>query len=453
MNPKREVVLVLLLVACVQGFGLLKSFGTSIRSVHSNVHGCRRSVRRELLILGSVVDKILNTEREREDTKADIPMPDMDFSLKVVPETFVENSDHILELDPTELHPPPPIADFADLEIPTASPPIEDDAQIDEEHQVLYLKAQHAEVVRYSSEGWFWVLASLDKSKILRRIAKHMAAVMSWTCLLTLLHVRGNLRPFLVRDSGPINLLISQLTLLLVFRTNSAYERSWQSRGMLEELVNSSRQLAICLRRALQSAAMGHDRTYFLRERYVALLGVLPNLLLAHAAYAPEGKKIVSDARLSYEDQRAILEASNTPLRCIQLMRESLEDLPSRSIDLGQVDSIFDRLISIIGGAEKIVRTPVPKSYSRHTSRFLTLACLYYPLVLLPTLGVLTLPTMLFFCWALMGIEEIGHIIENSWEPEVRNDILNTEYIIDIINKDVQDIMAFGNTPPALLST
>ena len=189
---------------------------------------------------------------------------------------------------------------------------------------------------------------------------------------------------------------------------------------------------------------MGADRTDTLRDRYVALLGVLPKLLLAHAAYAPEGKKVLRDARLSYEDQRAILEASNAPLRCIQLLRDSLEDLPSRSIDLTQVDSIFDRIISIIGGAEKIVRTPVPKSYSRHTSRFLTLALLYYPLVLLPTLGVLTLPTMLFFCWALMGIEEIGHIIENSWEPDVRNDIMNTDHIIDIIEKDIKDIMAFG---------
>jgi predicted membrane chloride channel (bestrophin family) len=398
-------------------------------------HGSRRSIRKSLLILGSVDPNYVG----------DIPTPDMDFSLKVAPETFVENSNHILELDPTELHPPPPIPQLADyLDLPMASPPIEDDAQIDDEHQVLYLKAQHAEVVRYSSEGWFWVIASLDKSKILRRITKHMAAVMSWAGILTMLHAKGHLRPFLVRDPGPINLLFAQLSLLLVFRTNSAYERMWHSRGMLEELVNSSRQVAIRLRRALHSAAMGPDRTAFLRDRYVALLGVLPKLLLAHAAYAPEGKKIVSDARLSYDDQRAILEASNTPLRCIQLMRESLEDLPSRSIDLAQVDSIFDRLIGIIGGAEKIVRTPVPKSYSRHTSRFLTLALLYYPLVLLPTLGVLTLPTMLFFCWALMGIEEIGHIIENSWEPEVRNDIMNTEHIVDIIEKDIKDIMTFG---------
>ena len=432
--------LVLILLNVVYSEGL-----SEFRRVRANPSGLkmRKTLRKDLHVLGSVVNNLRSGNGENGADVTEIPMKNIDFSIKELPETFVEKTLHNLELEPAEIH--PPVGNIEHLDIPMTSPPIDEESSVDEEHQMLYLRAQHAEVVRYSSEGWVWVITSLGKSKILRRISKHLAAVMTWTGILTALHAKGLLRRFLIRDAGPINLLIAQLSLLLVFRTNSAYERMWHSRGMLEELVNSSRQLAISIRRSLRSASMGTERTKYLKQRYIALLGILPKLLLAHAAYEPEGKKILADARLSYEDQRVILEASNSPLRCIQLMRESLEELPSRSIDLGQVDGIFDRLVGIIGGAEKIVRTPVPKSYSRHTSRFLTFACLYYPFVLLPTLGILTLPTMLFFCWSLMGIEEIGHIIENSWEPDVRNDIMNTEHIIDIIDKDIRDIMAFGD--------
>lgn len=257
------------------------------------------------------------------------------------------------------------------------------------------------------------------------------------------MHMRGLLKKFVIRDPGPINLLISQLSLLLVFRTNSAYERMWHSRGLLEDLVNCSRQLAITMRRALRAAAMDEERTTTLRNRYVTMLTILPKLLLTHAAYEAETRTLVKNSDMRFDDQRCILDASNAPLRCIQLMQDSLEALPSRSIDMGQVNGIFERLVNVIGGAERIVRTPVPKSYSRHTSRFLSLTVMYYPLVLLPSIGIKTIPTMLFFCWALMGIEEIGHIIENPWEPQVRNDLLNTEYVVDIINKDVKDIMRY----------
>lgn len=385
-----------------------------------------------------------SSTRNMEETKKkfDMPVPEMDFSVKHIAETFIENSEHVLMLEANTTAKGP--IDLKGFKVPTAIPAIEEEFSQEEEYQLLYLKAQHNEVVRYSSEGWFWVLASVFHSKIFYRIGKHVFASLLWTSCLCILHLRGLLKRFTIADSGPINLLIAQLSLLLVFRTNSAYERMWLSRGILEDLVNCSRQLAIALEGALKAAKMDATRTGFLRNRYVAMLTTLPKLLLTHVAYEAETKKLVKNSEMKFSDQKSILDASNAPLRCIQLMQDSLDELPSRSIDRAQVDSMFARLVNIIGGAEKIVRTPVPKSYSRHTSRFLSLCVMYYPLVLLPTLGLRTIPTMLFFCWALMGIEEIGHIIENPWEPDVRNDLLNTEHVVDIITRDIKDIMRFN---------
>lgn len=412
----------------VAGHGGKKFLGTALRS---------NSVYKDLLEESDPHNSI-------EKLTAEIPVQDIDFSVKSIPETFVENSEHVIELESLNTS-SNALTAIEGFEIPTATPSIEEDLNQEEEYEYLYLKAQHSEVVRYSSEGWFWVLFSLGKSNILRRISKHVIASLLWTGMLTMLHMRGLLKKFVIRDPGPINLLIGQLSLLLVFRTNSAYERTWMSRGLLEDLVNCSRQLAITLKRALRAAAMDEARTTELKNRYVAMITMLPKLLLTHVAYEAETSRLVKSSDMNFDDQCCVLEASNAPLRCIQLMQDSLEALPSRSIDQyrSQISSIFERLVNIIGGAERVVRTPVPKSYSRHTSRFLSITVMYYPLVLLPSIGIRTIPTMLFFCWALMGVEEIGHIIENPWEPQVRNDLLNTEHVVDIINKDVKDIMRF----------
>jgi len=58
----------------------------------------------------------------------------------------------------------------------------------------------------------------------------------------------------------------------------------------------------------------------------------------------------------------------------------------------------------------------VPLTYSRHTSRSLTLWCGTLPLVLVDMLGLAALPAMAGLCWCLFGIEELGHLIEQPFQ-------------------------------------
>jgi hypothetical protein len=51
-------------------------------------------------------------------------------------------------------------------------------------------------------------------------------------------------------------------------------------------------------------------------------------------------------------------------------------------------------LINCVGMCERILMTQVPKSYSRHTSRFLSIYSLTLPLVLVQQLGVFTPPVV-----------------------------------------------------------
>lgn len=73
-------------------------------------------------------------------------------------------------------------------------------------------------------------------------------------------------------------------------------------------------------------------------------------------------------------------------------------------------------LVHVIGAAEKLVRTPVPLSYVRHSSRFLSLYVLTLPLTLVNNMHSLLVPAAVGAAsWALFSIEEIGHLVEEPF--------------------------------------
>ena len=84
---------------------------------------------------------------------------------------------------------------------------------------------------------------------------------------------------------------------------------------------------------------------------------------------------------------------------------------------LSTMGAEIGQLSDALSGCEKIVQTPVPLSYSRHTSRFLTMWCGFLPFAIVKDLGWLSLPVMGIISWLLYGLEEIGHLIEQPFIP------------------------------------
>ena len=72
-----------------------------------------------------------------------------------------------------------------------------------------------------------------------------------------------------------------------------------------------------------------------------------------------------------------------------------------------------EELISLLGKAERIKGTPVPLSYSRHTSRFFSVYTFTLPLAMAQHMALWLLPlTVGVISWVIFATEEIGHIIE-----------------------------------------
>lgn len=57
----------------------------------------------------------------------------------------------------------------------------------------------------------------------------------------------------------------------------------------------------------------------------------------------------------------------------------------------------------------------MPASYSRHTSRFLSIWCFTLPFVLVNSMQWLMIPVVMLISWSLFVIEEVGHAIEDPF--------------------------------------
>jgi putative membrane protein len=76
------------------------------------------------------------------------------------------------------------------------------------------------------------------------------------------------------------------------------------------------------------------------------------------------------------------------------------------------LQQLVQGLIDHLSGMERIVNTPIPKSYSIHLKQCVTLYLFSLPFILVRELGWATVPIVTVVAFTLMGIESIADIIE-----------------------------------------
>jgi putative membrane protein len=119
----------------------------------------------------------------------------------------------------------------------------------------------------YDPRKWFDILFQFHQSDTLRKLARLIliislyAGIAAWV---EFHYFRNTTNPYLKNLNQMHGLLGFALSLLLVFRTNTAYDRWWEGRKLWGSLVNNSRNLAIKLQAMLQPTD-AHNRDFFKR--------------------------------------------------------------------------------------------------------------------------------------------------------------------------------------------
>jgi putative membrane protein len=76
---------------------------------------------------------------------------------------------------------------------------------------------------------------------------------------------------------------------------------------------------------------------------------------------------------------------------------------------------LLDTMVEVVGGCERILKTPIPLAYAIHLKQLILLYCLTIPFQVVSELQWWTAPIVALISFAVFGVEEIGIEIENPF--------------------------------------
>lgn len=122
-------------------------------------------------------------------------------------------------------------------------------------------------MVKYNPKDWFKLIFQFHKSDTFRKLFWIMASVALYAWIITYLEI-NYFHPGKLNYAVIYSLLGFVLSLLLVFRTNTAYDRWWEGRKAWGSLVNSSRNLGLKLGAMLPENAPEREQFFVLISNY-----------------------------------------------------------------------------------------------------------------------------------------------------------------------------------------
>jgi putative membrane protein len=288
-------------------------------------------------------------------------------------------------------------------------------------------------MIVYKSSDWWEALRHLRASGIVRLLLKRVLFVGLYATAVTALVIRFDTLNVAV-DKEFFSFLGIMLSLLLVFRTNTAYDRFYEGRRLWGQLVNNCRNLAVLLHTRLPAEDYA-TRTYLAR-----LLSNFPIALDGHLRSGVRFEKLEAVEPGFIEHLQTV---RHVPSRLSAMLQEFYEELLREErilpTHLITIQRHHEALLDVAGACERIKSTPIPFSYSYFIKGFISVFILIMPFNLLDTYQWLTVPITMFGAYALLGVEMIGDEIEDPFGKD-SNDLPLTQ-ISNRIRANVHEIL------------
>jgi putative membrane protein len=99
-------------------------------------------------------------------------------------------------------------------------------------------------------------------------------------------------------------------------------------------------------------------------------------------------------------------------------------------------------MVDVLGGCERILKTPIPPAYSIHLKQLLLIYCLTLPFQIVSQLQWWTAPIVCLVSFAVFGIEEIGIEIENPFGDDLND--LPLDNICRTMKINIEDLISFA---------
>lgn len=287
-------------------------------------------------------------------------------------------------------------------------------------------------MLSYNTKDWFSFIFRFHKSDTFSKLLPIMFGIGAYAGIIGYLEVEFWQ---LTNDDyiSNINLMHGMLgfviSLLLVFRTNTAYDRWWEGRKLWGSLVNNSRNMALKLAAILPEE---EDRRFFRKNiaNYASVLHV-------HLNDSDTAKQLFDGLDLDIDHHK------HKPNQVAAQLFKKLNDLYNQGKITGDQLIILNAeavsFTDICGACERIKNTPIPYSYSAFIKKFIFFYVMTLPFGYAFNLGYYVAPVVVFIFYVLASLELIAEEIEDPFGTD-END-LPTRKISENIRKHVEELL------------
>lgn len=291
-------------------------------------------------------------------------------------------------------------------------------------------------MISYNPKKWVRFIFSLHKVDTIRKMFPLLMAMVVYSWLVAFLEIEY----FQLSENSQLknvslihSLLGFAISILLVFRTNTAYDRWWEGRRHWGALVNNCRNLAAKLSVILPQGDPS-------RQLFAQLIASFPFALMAHLQ--SEEIRWMLDENKHPEipnfnrNGHVPSQLSTSIFKQLQQMYEQKKISGEQLLFLNNEAS---SLLDICGACERIKNTPIPFSYTVFIKKFIFLYVLTLPIGLTFSLGYITIPVVAFVFYVLGSLELIAEEIEEPFGKDAND--LPMQRISENIKRNVEEIL------------
>lgn len=287
-------------------------------------------------------------------------------------------------------------------------------------------------MIQYNTKDWVTFIFRFHKSDTFRQLFPLMIMIGIYSGAICFLEVEywklsenSHVKNISIMH-GSLGFVIS---LLLAYRTNTAYDRWWEGRKLWGALVNNSRNLAIKLSAMLKKE---EDKKYlrFLITSYASVLS-------KYLSNEEVGQLLFENVDLEINHK------NHQPNQVAQMMYQKVNDLYESGKITGDqlivLNAELQSFTDVCGACERIKNTPIPYSYSVFIKKFIFFYVMSLPFGYAFSLGYYCVPVIIFIFYVFASLELIAEEIEDPFGND-SND-LPTAKIASNIKKHVEELL------------
>ncbi len=267
-------------------------------------------------------------------------------------------------------------------------------------------------MIVYDTKNWantlIKIYLSFNKAYTTRVLFRDIIYITIYAAIVVLvdIHILHTL------DIDPLffSLLGVILSLMLVFRLNSSYNKWWEGRKAWGALINNSRTFASNLNSIIPKEDIE-------TRRYFATL--ISNFAIGLQGHLRDNVNFEEFEVYDQASSERLNKARHVPHTLATMMFEKMEE-KVREGSFTEFDKMnlkvqIQALVDILGVCERIKNTPIPFSHNSYIKTFIMIYVIALPIGIVDSLHYYAIPTVTLVSYALVGVEVISEEIEEPF--------------------------------------